>query len=213
MPSRTASLRELLSQLDAMTGGSGVVDLLCGDANAEGEEEASVDELGSRIAEAIDQTQEKVDAIAARLLAFGSDAAECKRTSKLLAARAAALERRRRWLTSIVLEQMERRGWNKLRGVRTTLTRVAGRESVSVDDADALPDSFKKCTATITFSREQMGAVQEVLASLASQTGAQVGEIETSVDKLKLRQVLEYDEVKGASISVGEASLRAYISG
>lgn len=199
-------MRETLEMLD---------DKLCflmGELDEMPEDDARRPALTAQIESMLVREEDKIDSIARRLIDLDRKAEACDEEAAQLKSRAAKFEKDRKWLADIAVTVMERNGWSKLEGRLATLTRVKGRERVMIDNVNKLPGKFVKCSFPVHVPLAAAEFFRDVVQGFAGAHAASVGEIDIVPDKRAIGEALKSDEVPGASIEVGPASAKAYIS-
>ena len=169
---------------------------------------ARLAEIERELAELIGNVEEKVDAVGTYMLTLQRREETCKQEGKELAARAGRWKARHDWLKTIITGAMGAQGFKKLEGCRVTMTRVAGRDTVSVDELDAIPNEYVRGKIIIdSIPGDRLTALVDKV--LIEADGADV-KWERVPDKAALKVALGTTEVEGASMDVGPASLRVY---
>jgi hypothetical protein len=163
----------------------------------------------------VEHAEDKVDAIVKVIRRMENAASDCEEEASSLRSRAYNWKRRRKSLEGYVLGVMSRCGWKKLEGARGTLTKIAGREKVSIDNLTLLPAQFKRASFTVHVNADLAEEAQQMVMFLVGGGTKYLGstsEVEVVPDKQGIKLALEQGEVPGASTEVGPATLRAYIA-
>jgi len=153
----------------------------------------------------------KVDAVGGYLLKLQRRVTDLKEEAGLLTKRAKTFDSRYSWLRRVVAVAMQSQGFKKLEGTRATMTLLKGSESVSEDNMDLIPPKY----LTDTYFIEAPATIREGLHMRLMEV---VRDFEMSLtlttasDKRALKLDLKDNGVPGASIAVGEPTLRVYIA-
>jgi hypothetical protein len=176
-------------------------------------------EIEKQISALVGDTEAKVDTVGGYLLKFDRRAATLKAEAKELLGRAQTFEKRYAWLKKVVAFAMLAQGFKKLEGCRVTMTRLNGRETLSIDDLDLIPDEFCRDTYIIEAPAEvaqqmteSLNAVVADCSKLVPFTKPILMSQNRVVDKKRVELVLDSGEVAGASMNVGDPGLKVYVS-